>query len=125
MFQHTLGRADQIAAPAHKVTVIGRTHQQEARAQLSPGEPVKLIVQPTNRDTAAGIYLALTHVRAADPQATVVLFPSDHFVGPEDRFVEVVRSATQAAKQSMHSLFLLGVTPDRLEPKYGRLDWAT
>jgi mannose-1-phosphate guanylyltransferase len=119
MFQHTLDRADQITVPEHKVTVIGRTHQREAMAQLSPGEAGKLIVQPDNRDTAAGIYLALTYVRAQDPQATVVLYPSDHFVYPEDRFVEVVWNATQAAKQSKNYLFLLGVTPDRLEPEYG------
>ena len=119
MFQHTLDRADQITAPENKVTVIGRTHQREARAQLSPGKPGKLIVQPINRDTAAGIYLALTHVRAEDPQAIVVLYPSDHFVYPENQFVEVVQSATRAARQSKNSLFLLGVTPDRLEPEYG------
>jgi mannose-1-phosphate guanylyltransferase len=119
MFQHTLDRADQIAAPEHKVMVIGRTHQREARAQFYPREAGKLIVQPANRDTAAGIYLALTYVRAQDPQATVALYPSDHFVYPEDRFIEVVRSATQAANQLKNSLFLLGVTPDGLEPEYG------
>jgi mannose-1-phosphate guanylyltransferase len=119
MFQHTLDRADQITAPEHKVAVIGRTHQREARLQFSPAEAGKLIVQPANRDTAPGIYLALTYVRAQDPQATVVLYPSDHFVYPEGRFVEVVRSATQAVKYLKNSLFLLGVTPDRLEPDYG------
>src|SRR5687768_3714911 len=95
MFQHTLDRADRITAPEHKVTVIGRTHQREAQAQFSPGEGGKLIIQPANRDTAAGIYLALTYVRSQDPQAMVVLYPSDHFVYPEGRFVEVVRGATQ------------------------------
>ena len=34
MFQHTLDRADQITAPKNKVTVVGRTHQREARAQF-------------------------------------------------------------------------------------------
>ena len=48
-----------------------------------------------------------------------MLYPSDHFVYPEDRFVDVVRSATQAAKQLKDSLLLLGIAPDRLEPEYG------
>jgi mannose-1-phosphate guanylyltransferase len=119
MFQHTLDRADQITATGRKVTVIGRTHQREACAQFSPGHDGKLIVQPANRNTAAGIYLALTYVRAQDPQATVVLYPSDHFVYPEDRFLEMVRSATQAAKQLKDSLILLGVAPDRMEQEFG------
>jgi mannose-1-phosphate guanylyltransferase len=67
MFQHTLDRADQIAIRGQKVTVIGRTHQREACAQFSPEKDGKLIVQPVNRDTAAGIYLALTHVRVEAP----------------------------------------------------------
>jgi mannose-1-phosphate guanylyltransferase len=93
MFQHPLDRTDRFTVPEHKVTLIGRTHQREARAQFTPREAGKLIVQPANRDTAAGIYLALTYVRAQDPQAMVVLYPSDHFVYPADRFLEVVRSA--------------------------------
>ena len=119
MFQHTLDRANQITPPEHTVTVIGRAHQREARAQSSSGEAGKLLVQPANRDTAASIYLELTYVRAQDPQATVVLYPSDHFVYPKDRFVEVVQSATQAAIQLKNSLILLGATPDQLEPEYG------
>jgi mannose-1-phosphate guanylyltransferase len=119
MFRHTLDRADQITVPGHKVTIIGHNHQREVRAQFSPAVDGKLIVQPANRDTAAGIYLALTYVRAQDPQATVVLYPSDHFVYPEERFIEVVRSATQAAKRLKDSLFLLGVTPNRMEQEFG------
>ena len=45
--------------------------------------------QPANRDTAAGVFLPLAYIRARAPQATVVLYPSDHFVYPEDRFLEV------------------------------------
>jgi mannose-1-phosphate guanylyltransferase len=119
MFQHTLDRADQLSAPDHRVTVIASSHGQEALSQLSQRQLGKLLVQPANRDTAAGIFLALTYVRAHDPQATVVLYPSDHFVYPEDRFIDVVRSAVQAAKHLKDWLFLLGVTPDRLEPEYG------
>ncbi len=119
MFQHTLDRADRITLPEQKVTVIGRTHQIEARAQLSAGKAGKLIVQPANRDTAAGIFLALTHVLAEDPQATVLVYPSDHFIYPEEQFSEVVRKAAQAAQHLRDSLCLLGVLPDRLEPEYG------
>jgi len=119
MFQHTLDRADQITSPRLKVTVIGHTHLWDARAQLPRGRGGKLIVQPSNRDTAAGIFLPLSYVRAQDPQATVVLYPSDHFAYPEHRFAEGVRCATQAAKELKDYLLLLGVNPDRLEPEYG------
>ena len=58
----------------------------------------RVVMQPANRDTAPGIFLALAHIRAADPGASVVVFPSDHFIHPEDAFVDQVRQAVQAAE---------------------------
>jgi mannose-1-phosphate guanylyltransferase len=76
-------------------------------------------LQPENRDTAAGIFLPLTYVRARDPGATVVIYPSDHFVYPESRFLDVVRQATGVAESLSDRVLLLGVMPDRLELEYG------
>jgi mannose-1-phosphate guanylyltransferase len=78
-----------------------------------------LVLQPENRDTAAGIFLPLTYVRARDPGATVVIYPSDHFVYPESRFLDVVRQATGVAESLSDRVLLLGVMPDRLELEYG------
>ncbi len=119
MFQHTLDRADLLTAPERKVTVIARAHRREALLQLAGRESGKLIFQPANRDTAAGIFLALTHVRVRDPEATVAVYPSDHFVYPEERFVDAVQSAVRGAVHLRDSLFLLGALPDRLELDYG------
>lgn len=119
MFQHTVDRADRLSAPDHRVTVIASGHGREALSQLSQRQLGKLILQPANCDTAAAAFVALAYIRAHDPEATVVLYPSDHFVYPEDRFLDVVRNAVRAAKYLKDWLFLLGVTPDRLEPEYG------
>ena len=118
MLQHTLDRADQLSAADRKVTVIARSHRWAARPQLR-ARPGTVVLQPSDRGTAAAVFLALSHIRAADPSATVVLYPSDHFVYPESRFEEVVRTAVLAARQSQPRLFLLGVPPDSLEPEYG------
>jgi hypothetical protein len=36
----------------------------------------------------AGIFFPLTHIRAHDPHATGVIYPSDHFVHPKGKFIE-------------------------------------
>lgn len=118
MLEHTLDRADQISVPARKVTVIARSHRWAAWPQLR-GRPGSVILQPANRGTAAAIFLAVAHVRACDPKATVVIYPSDHFVYPETRFVEMVRATVLASQQLKSRLFLLGVSPDGLETEYG------
>lgn len=119
MFQHTVDRADRLAAPENKVIVIAKSHLREATTQLAGREAGKLIVQPANRDTAAGVFLALAHVRSCDPHATVVIYPSDHFIYPEYRFVKVVEASLRAVDLLSGHIFLLAVTPDRVEPEYG------
>lgn len=119
MFEHTLGRATLIASPTRTVVVAARHHRHEMPDQPVANRPHKLIEQPINRDTAAGIFLPISFVRAHDPQAVVVIQPSDHFVYPERRFVETVRQSVASAEGMPDRLMLLGVQPDRLETEYG------
>jgi len=119
MLQHTWDRANQIVLPRRKVTVVGRTHQQGLDHHFKRQNEGTLIFQPRNCDTAPGIFLPLTYVRAWDPQSVVVLFPSDHFIFPEDRFVTTVRRAVRAVEFLTDRMILLGVRPSHLELDYG------
>jgi len=119
MFQHTVDRSTRLTPPARTVAVVARRHRPDALAQLTRRGVGTLILQPENRDTVAGLFLPLTYVRARDPQATVVVYPSDHFVYPESRFLDSVRQAILVADSLPDRLVLLGVMPDRLELEYG------
>jgi mannose-1-phosphate guanylyltransferase len=119
MFQHTLDRSDRFIAPERRVTVIARDHRDDAWPQLSSRPQGKVIWQPINRDTAAGIFLGVSYVRAHDPQATVLIFPSYHFVYPEGPFLEVVSRLARAATNLQDCVLLLGASPDSPEPEYG------
>jgi mannose-1-phosphate guanylyltransferase len=119
LFQHTLDRTDLLTSPDNKAIVIANTHYKEASAQLLGRSAGKLLLQPSNRDTGPGIFLPLTYVRARDPKALVAICPSDHFVYPEPRFIEVVWEAALAAEQLEDRVILLGVRPDRPETEYG------
>jgi len=122
MFQHTMDRVAEISAPEHTLAVIARPHRPIALGQLAGRSSVGVIAQPVNRDTASGILLGLTYVRRQDPNAMVAIFPSDHFVSPEHRFLRAVRSAIRAAAHLEDRLVLVGVAPDSLELDYG---WIT
>ena len=119
MFQHTLDRATKLTPPDRMVTVVAHNHRHDALAQLDGRGSSTILFQPANRDTAAGVFLPLTYIRAKAPQATVVLYPSDHFVYPEERFLETVRRAVQIAQVRPDRVVILGVAPDRLELDYG------
>lgn len=119
MLQHTWDRANQIVLPRRKVTVVGRTHQRGLEPLFKRQNEGTLIFQPRNCDTAPGIFLPLTYVRSWDPQSVVVLFPSDHFIFPEDRFVTTVRRAVRGVEFLSDRMILLGVRPSHLELDYG------
>jgi len=119
MLEHTLDRADRISGPERKVTIIARSHRPEANPQLIQHASGIVVEQPVNRDTAAGIFLPLSIVRAREPHATVVVYPSDHFIYPEERFVDAVSKIVAAVDVLPDKLVLLGVTPDALELDYG------
>lgn len=119
LFQHTLDRALRVTEPKRGVTVITRGHQSEVWAQLEGRIGGTVLIQPENRGEAAEIFFALTYIRACDPQATVVLYPSDHYVHPEDRFLDLVQEATWATECLMGRPVLLAARPDGPEVEYG------
>jgi mannose-1-phosphate guanylyltransferase len=119
MLQHTLDRAARLAPVERTVLVVAQTQRQEAMTQLDGRGVGTVLFQPANRDTAAGVFLPLTYVRARDPEATVVIYPSDHFVYPEETFLDTVRGAIRAAERLHNRIVLLGVAPDRLDLDYG------
>ena len=87
-FSTTIDRAARLCQRERIVTLIAREHQGDAWSQLDGRTGVTVLLQPRNRETAAGMYLPLTYIRARDPHATVVFYPSDHFVYPEHRFLD-------------------------------------
>ena len=119
MFQHTLHRAAKLTPSDRMVTVVAQEHGILPWTQFDGIPGIQILPQPRNRDTAAGIFLPLAYIRTRDPEATVILYPSDHFVYPEDRFLEVIQYAVQTAQQPPWRLVLLGVEPECLELEYG------
>jgi len=118
MLQHTLDRADEITAPRHKLTIVAQDHRRRGWPEQLKRKAGRLVVQPSNQGTATAVFLALTYIRREASNATIVLYPSDHFVYPEDRFLNLVRAAIGAA-QTLPKLVLLGVAPHRAELDYG------
>jgi len=122
MFQHTVDRATQLIAVDRTVVVAARHHRVDVASQLR-GRPIgKLLLQPANRDTAAGVFLPLSYVWGRNPQATIVVHPSDHFIFPEHRFLDTVRHAIASLDAIPDRILLLGVQPDRLETEYGWIE---
>jgi mannose-1-phosphate guanylyltransferase len=121
MLEQTIGRAERLIQPDRLFTVVGRRHLEfpEAAAQLAGRPPGTVIAQPANKETGPGILLPLMHLVARHPESTVAIFPSDHFVVEEARFMDYVDLAFRAVDQDPNQLILLGAEPQAAESEYG------
>lgn len=116
MLDHTLCRAQAVVGARRLVTVIGRGHGRYIGSREMRGFAIE---QPRNADTAAGIMLPLATVMAYDPQATVLIFPSDHFIRPNDLFIERMNSIAAAAERLPERLIMAAAVADEPETEYG------
>lgn len=118
MLRHTWDRARQLVPDERIVTVITAGQEDYLADERRGGIPGSLLVQPANRETGPGLLLPLLWIAERDPHATVIVFPADHFVWEEVRFVNHVRRAVEAATL-LDRLILLGVEADAPETGYG------
>jgi mannose-1-phosphate guanylyltransferase len=110
--QRTLDRIAAVIPPERTVVVVAEAQVALARTQLAEFRGVEIVVQPRNRGTAAGVLLPVAHVLARDPQADVVIFPSDHFVERPAVFQAAILSARAAAHEVAAGVVLIGAAAE-------------
>jgi mannose-1-phosphate guanylyltransferase len=120
MLHSTLDRVQRLIPAERTLIVVGAHHREEVEKQLPHWPHQNIIFQPINRDTAPGILLPLAHITDRDPQAMIVVFPSDHFVLDEERFISAVGVALEDSRANPGKVVLLGMTPQAgEETEYG------
>ena len=115
----TLERARRIAPLERIVGVVAPQHQRWWARELVEMPPENVIAQPENRGTAAGILLPLVWITRHDPDAVVVILPSDHEVAREKTLHTALTDAIARVALLEAGLVLLGVEPEGPEPDYG------
>jgi len=81
--------------------------------------PANLIVQPRNRGTGVGVLYATLKIAKNDPDAIVLLLPSDHHVDDEGTLQESLTTALQAARRRNSGPVLLGLEPNNADTELG------
>jgi mannose-1-phosphate guanylyltransferase len=121
MLEQTYRRAEQLIQPEQILTIVGKHHLQhsEVKRQLAGRDVDTIIVQPQNKETGPGVLLPLLNLYKRNPEAIVALFPSDHFILQEERFMEHVALAAQAVAHDSAKIVMLGMEPNGPEVEYG------
>ena len=118
LLQNTLLRARTVsAAPA--IIVCNEEHRflvaEQCRSLELPWQSI--ILEPEGRNTAPAIALAALTALAVDPDAQLLVVPSDHLINDQAAFAAAAQLAAQASAQG--GLVTFGITPTTPETGYG------
>ena len=80
------------------------------------------LIEPDPRNTAPAILCAALWLHERDPDALMLVAPSDHVIPDQTDFLRAVEAALPAARAGQ--LVTFGITPSRAETGYGYLELA-
>ncbi|HKC05952.1 MAG TPA: sugar phosphate nucleotidyltransferase [Methylomirabilota bacterium] len=120
LLQQTLDRAALGISRDRTVVVSVRRHVAYLAEEFTGvDQPPYLLVQPEDRGTAAAILYAAQWIAWRDPAATIVVFPSDHFILGEATFMAHVQEVAGAVERNPDRVMLVGAQPTAPEAEYG------
>jgi mannose-1-phosphate guanylyltransferase len=122
LLRETIERTALLTPRDRTVVVAKADHARYLLKEREGGRMPHLLVQPSDRGTAAGILLPVRWVRARDPDAIVAAFPSDHLILEKTQFIEHVAEVAAAVRANPDWVVLLGARPDRPETEYGWIE---
>ncbi len=121
MIQQTVDRLLPMAPASRFLVITNADLQAEIRQQLPQLASDNIIAEPLGRNTAPAIGLAAFLILRTEPHAVLGLFPSDHVVGDEAAFQDVIERGIQIATAG-DNIVALGIRPTRPETGYGYIE---
>jgi len=121
MLQQTVARLLPLASAARFWIITNEHLRREVLRQVPRVNPKQILAEPAARNTAPAIGLAAYILMNTDPDAVIGLFPSDHVIGEERRYREVLKNGIEIAAAG-ENIVVLGIRPTRAETGYGYIE---
>jgi len=117
----TLTRISRLEGVSSCVAVTGEDYRfMVAEALHNAGLPGSILLEPVARNTAPALCAAALQIAKSDPDAIMVILPSDHFVADIDRFAAAISDATRLAQDGWW--VTLGIRPTKPSSAYGYIE---
>lgn len=118
LIQQTFDRFRQIVPVENIFIATNQLYDKLTLEQLPELKPEQILLEPCRRNTAPCIAYAAHHIRAINPQANIIVAPSDHLILKEKEFLSCISDGLEfAAREPV--LLTIGIQPNRPETGYG------
>ncbi|MCB0804262.1 MAG: mannose-1-phosphate guanylyltransferase [Bacteroidales bacterium] len=122
LIQQTFERFLPVCPKENIYIVTNEMYKQTILDQLDGIREDQVLCEPMRRNTAPAIAYAAYKIREINPEAKLVVAPSDHIILKEDRFTEIIEGALKAAGEN-NWLLTLGIKPSRPDTGYGYIQF--
>lgn len=121
MIQNTVDRIERCLPHDNICIVTNRKYVKMIKKQLPRIRNENIFIEPYNKETATCIGFAAIKLLKRDPDAVMVVLPSDHMITNTGEFKKTITEALRIAK-SEDVLVTMGVVPTRPETAYGYIE---
>ncbi len=122
MVQHTVDRLALLIPHDRTMMIANTSHSEFINEEFGEDPKIEVVKQPCMRETSAGLLLPLSKIHHNNPRSTIVMFPSDHFILEEEKFMGYVDQAVDFVESNPEKIVLLGVGATRFETGYGWIE---
>jgi mannose-1-phosphate guanylyltransferase len=121
MIQQTVERLKPVATEKHIWVITNEYLAHEIAEQLEGVPPAQIVQEPVARNTAPACGLAAFLIERETPDAVLGVFPSDHVISDEPRFLKALQKGIAVAAAG-DNMVVLGIEPTRAETGYGYIE---
>lgn len=118
LLQQTYDRCCKLAPRERILVITNQAYTELVREQLPDLPEDNILSEPARRNTAPCVAWAVYHIYSMDPEADVVIVPSDQLVLNEELFCESMRHGFEFVS-THEKLLCIGIRPTRPETRYG------
>ena len=118
LLQMTYDRIVRLVPAQNIIAVTNAMYAPLVREQLPELSEKNILLEPARRNTAPCVAWASRHIAAMNPEASMIVTPSDHLITREHDFEEAVNNGFDFVERH-DALLTLGIKPTRPETGYG------
>ena len=122
LIQKTFNRFARVCPKENIYIVTNKAYHDQTREQLPEIADEQIILEPYRRNTAPCIAYANYKIKAKNPNAVIVVAPSDHYIQKEDVFVDVISKGLGVVSQNP-CLLTIGIRPTFPNTGYGYIQY--
>jgi mannose-1-phosphate guanylyltransferase len=123
LIQNTYERFLKVCPKENIYIVTNENYLDLVRTQLPDMSDQQILTEPVMRNTAPCIAYGCFKIESINPNASIVVAPSDHLILDEAAFITAIEKSLKIASENQ-CLITLGIMPSRPDTGYGYIQYT-